>query len=681
MRPRTLAAALATLVAAAVAAGPAAAATPYTVRTLHFDVAVGPQGDTHCDVIGDLYRPADATPAHPEPAVLTTNGFGGSKDDQAQFAKQLAANGYVVLSYSGLGFGGSGCKIQLDDPDWDGKAASQLISFLGGSKTATDGTRVDYVVHDAVAHDGSHRTDDPRVGMLGGSYGGQVQFAAAGVDPRLDTIIPIITWNDLAYSLTPNNTDLLNGVTSSTPGVLKFEWALLFTAEGAIVDGLQGAQTDPGRLGGVCPNFDARVCREVGASLLGAPTPGLVNLLRHASVASYIDKIRIPTMLWQGEHDSLFNLNESVATYDALRARHVPVKLVWQSWGHSAGKPAPGEFTFSGDLAKTYEGQLAEQWLGYYLKDQGAAPQQDFSYYRNWVSYKGDAAPAYAHAPAYPSGAARQLYLSSGNLLASSRDTVRSGLAAFAAAAAAPVGVSEISALSGNVTPAPSPVDAPGTYAAYATAPLSENLDVAGIPSVTLHVSAPASAASSKLGANGLLTLYIKLYDVAPDGGPTLPAALLSPVRVADPSKPVRVQLPGIVHRFAKGHRLELVIAGADSAYRGSPVAHAVTITTDRANPGVLSLPVATESVPAAVPAPQRACGASAPLRVHLHAARHERIVSATAYVGGRAVKRVHGRRLTVLHLRAPRAKSTIRIVTVSNRGSRRTIVVRSRGC
>ena len=28
----------------------------------------------------------------------------------------------MVISYSGLGFGGSDCKITLDDPDYDGKA-------------------------------------------------------------------------------------------------------------------------------------------------------------------------------------------------------------------------------------------------------------------------------------------------------------------------------------------------------------------------------------------------------------------------------------------------------------------------------------------------------------------------------------------------------------------------------
>ncbi|MGI5186367.1 CocE/NonD family hydrolase [Dactylosporangium sp. CA-152071] len=102
-------------------AGPAVhAATGYTITTLHFDTVVGPHDDTHCDVVADLYLPAPATPA---PAILTTHGFGGSKNDGSQQAigRAFAGEGYVVLSYSGLGFGGSGCKITLDDPDWDGK--------------------------------------------------------------------------------------------------------------------------------------------------------------------------------------------------------------------------------------------------------------------------------------------------------------------------------------------------------------------------------------------------------------------------------------------------------------------------------------------------------------------------------------------------------------------------------
>ena len=82
-----------------------------------------------------------------------------------------------------------------------------------------------------------------RVGMIGGSYGGQNQFAIAAQDDRIDAIIPTITWNDLSYSLAPNNTDQAPGtVTYNTPGVAKKEWIDLFFGLG-IVSGLQNTTT------------------------------------------------------------------------------------------------------------------------------------------------------------------------------------------------------------------------------------------------------------------------------------------------------------------------------------------------------------------------------------------------------------------------------------------------------
>jgi ABC-2 type transport system ATP-binding protein len=254
--------------AAAVAVVPSAAgaAPKYTVQTLHFAVQTGPDGATPCDIIGDLYTPASAGATHRVPAILTTNGFGGSKDDQAGLGKAFASRGYEVLSYSGLGFGGSGCKITLDDPDYDGKAASQLVSFLGGAKgiAFTDAQHtqpvkpLEVVQLDKRNHAGVHEAHDPHVGMIGGSYGGGIQFATASIDPRVDTIVPFITWNDLNYSLAPNNTDQTKGVTTSNSGAIKLTWGLLFSADGA-ADGVQGGQQDPSRLVG-CPNFATFVC-------------------------------------------------------------------------------------------------------------------------------------------------------------------------------------------------------------------------------------------------------------------------------------------------------------------------------------------------------------------------------------------------------------------------------------
>lgn len=579
---------LLTLTAALVCAvlpGTAAAATSFTVKTLHFETVVGPNNDQHCDVVGDLYTPATATSATPAPAILTTNGFGGSKDDQATEAKAFAARGYVVLSYSGLGFGGSGCKITLDDRDYDGKAGSQLITFLGGGSAAKDGTTVDYVIHDSVAHNGKHYKVDPRVGMIGGSYGGQIQFAVAGIDPRLDTIIPQITWNDLSYSLAPNNNDFQYGVTADVPGTEKYEWTTLFTALG-IADGVTGAQSDPTRLVGLCPNFDDRTCPgKAHMDALGYPSADTVDFARHASVESFMDNIEIPTFLSQGQSDTLFNLQESIATYRALQARDVPVKLMWQEWGHSGG-PAPGELN-EANPEQAYDSSQYLEWFDHYLKDaKGPAPTLDVSYFRDWVPYTGSAGPAYGHADSYPVAPSQQLYLSGAGDLVSDPRQVTAGSQPFVTPAQAPASYSETSALDQSQQV----IDAPGTFASFRSAPLATDTDVAGVPTVDVQLSAPLNRVTLDPAQD--LVLFVKLYDVSPNGSLTLAHRLVAPVRIPDSNRTVHIELPGLVHRFPAGHRMELVIAGSDAAYRGDSATYPVTVSTDPAHPGVLTVPV-----------------------------------------------------------------------------------------
>jgi ABC-2 type transport system ATP-binding protein len=562
---------------------------------LSWTVTVGPAPQQSCKVVGELFKPASASAANPVPAILTTNGFGGSYKDQVSMAQTLASDGYGVLTYSGLGFGGSGCQIELDSPLWDGEAASQLISFLGGGGAADDGTTVNWVIHDQVAHDGRHYADDPRVGMIGGSYGGEIQFAAADIDPRVDTIIPVITWNNLGYSLAPNNALGGDSVTTPVPGVAKYQWIDLFSALGQ-VDGIGGFQNDPSRELTGCPNFDPRAC---GAMLelntLGAPTATTTAFAEQASVESYMANIRIPVMLMQGEDDTLFNLHEAVATYSALQAQHTPVKLVWQSWGHSNGTAAPGEY--SGNLlnaggSPTVEGRLVLEWFDHYLRNAKAAPALNFSYFEPWVSYAGqNAAAAYASAPRYPLGPTQKLYLSGSSGLVSSAAAVSDGNAQFITPpAGAPLSVSEISAVSQSV-----PLfDAPGTYAEYESAPLARATDVVGIPTVTVQIHDPLATELEPADPAGGLVLFFKLEDIAPNGTVTLPDRLVSPARFGDISQPVTVTLPGIAHRFQAGDRIALVVAGSDAAYRGNTLSTDVSIGTSAASPGVLTLPVAS---------------------------------------------------------------------------------------
>ncbi|HCT76522.1 MAG TPA: hypothetical protein DGG94_16240 [Micromonosporaceae bacterium] len=579
---RTRYAALAAVAALLGTIAPAHAATDadgYTVTTLHIETMVGPDDNTRCDVAADLYLPAAGTPA---PAILTTHGFAGAKDDSSQRAigRAFVAQGYIVLSYSGLGFGGSGCKITLDDPDWDGKAARQLVDFLAGTRSAIDGTRLDQVRLDS--------SGDPRVGMIGGSYGGQVQFAVAGIDPRIDALIPIITWHDLAYSLAPNNTP-------GTPGVHKKEWTSLFFARG-VMDGVTGAQYDPNRLVG-CPNFTDEACAaKAQLDVLGYPTPETVALARRASVASYITRIAAPTLLVQGQADTLFNLQEAAATYRGLAERGVPVAMIWQSWGHSRGTPAPGELDMSPDgLHTSYLGRRFLAWFDHHLKDLPVDTGPGFAYFRDWVSYSGDAQPAYAAEDAYPVGRAQPLYLSGDEDLVASNAAVRAGSQSYVnAPGGVPTSYSETSAVQGSLVPDPLavPFDAPGTFAAWTSPPLARDLITVGVPTLDIRLDSPAAILTQGTGPAGQLVLFAKLYDVAPDGTTTLWHRLISPVRVTDVTRSVHIELPGITQRWPAGHRIRLVLAASDAAYAGNQSVLPVTIRTSPVNPAILRLPI-----------------------------------------------------------------------------------------
>ena len=598
---------------------PAAHAGSFTKETLHFRTVVGPPGGkVRCDVIGDVYVPASASRRNRTAAVMMTNGFGGSKDDQGPLAEELASDGYVVLSYSGLGFGGSGCNISLDDPAYDGLAASQIISFLGGragiayrSHSRARGwsgpvAPFQLVRLDQRAHDGRHYPNDPRMGMYGASYGGGIQFSTAADDPRLDALIPAIAWSDLSYSLDPNNAASLTGpLAAALPGVYKTGWDDLLFKDGTIQPA-QHPLTTP-IPGSSCPGFDPRVCPERNY----AHVHGFINtageaLLRHASYSNFASRVRAPTLLAQGQADSLFDLRESVVTYNGLRARGVPVAMLWQSWGHSRLKSAPGEFgtpvtplpgggsTFAG----TYEGQAFLAWFNYYLRDRGPKRAPDFCYFRDWVPYTGVAAPAYDCAPRYPVGHSQLLYLSGDGSLTSSAAAVSAGSQTFTSPApGATLSFSETPAAELNVpygspsTQAP-PSDPPGTFAAWTSAPLTSATEVVGIPTVRLHLSAPAVAVAQTADPGTHLVLFAKLYDLAPDGTVTLVHRLVSPVRVPDVGRELEITLPGVVHLYPAGERLQLIIATSDKAYAGNFTQHTAAIVTSPSQPGVLTLPV-----------------------------------------------------------------------------------------
>jgi ABC-2 type transport system ATP-binding protein len=293
----------------------------------------------------------------------------------------------------------------------------------------------------------------------------------------------------------------------------------------------------------------------------------------------------------QGEKDTLFNLNEAVSTYLALREQHTPVKMVWQSWGHSSSTPAPGELDLGNpDPATQYETGRVFAWFERYLRDQPVDTGPPFAYFRDWVSYTGNAAPAYASSGNYPVGQSTNLYLS-GTRLAPSAPLVANGTQSFwTAPAGAPTNLTPFESISYFAKVPVPEADLPGTTATWNSDPLASNVDVVGSPRLTVRITSLTAALTQALGPAGQLVVFVRMQDVAPDGTASDINMLTAPVRVPDVTQPVTVTLPAFVHRFAPGHRIRLVVAASSLNYRGGLGANLVSITS---GPGqVLSLPV-----------------------------------------------------------------------------------------
>ena len=137
---------------------------------------------------------AGASPTHPAPTVLMGPGWGESGDtDQTGTGQALLGGidisalhqaGYNVLTWDPRGFGDSTGLAEVDSPAFEAKDVSRLIDWVA----TRPGVELD-------------APGDPRMGMVGGSYGGGIQWVTAAQDCRIDAIVPIISWHALGTSL------------------------------------------------------------------------------------------------------------------------------------------------------------------------------------------------------------------------------------------------------------------------------------------------------------------------------------------------------------------------------------------------------------------------------------------------------------------------------------------------
>ncbi|MFJ7907783.1 alpha/beta fold hydrolase [Kitasatospora sp. NPDC096204] len=504
----------------------------------------------------------------PRPAVLLAHGFGGSKEGQRERAEQLARQGYAVLTWSARGFGHSGGRIGLNAPDREVEDVRHLVDWLAQRPE---------VLLDAPG--------DPKVGITGASYGGAVSLLASAYDHRIDAVATQITWWNLADALFPQ------GVQGSgaADGVFKKLWAGIFFTTGAAGD-LGPSGEAPRESGGAEPRTDGPVgcgrfleslCRMYDrVATAGHADPEAVALLERSSPSSVAAQLKAPTLVVQGQQDSLFPLDQGDRIARAVAANGAPVAVDWFAGGHDGGT----------DTSARVDDRVTA-WFDHYLRGRGNDTGAAFRVTRTGgVDSTGfQAVLRGATADRYPGlggTGSRTVELTGGErTLANPPGGAPPGISTLPGVGA----LSQAASLGAGLS-----LDFPGQNAAFDSAPLDSPLHLTGQPTVPVRVTADRPDA----------VLFAKLYDVGPDGKAVLPQQLAAPLRVtgADAGQTVTVALPTVDHTFPAGHRVRLVLASTDLAY-ASPVEPA----TYRVAPaGALTVPTVEELVTEAAPLPSR---------------------------------------------------------------------------
>jgi ABC-2 type transport system ATP-binding protein len=496
---------------------------------------------------GGVTYPSEGCPC---PGVIVNHGFLGSWHDSERMVNQLAGHGYVVLRYSSRGFGDTPGEVDLMGPK-ETQDLLDAVHWLNDPKSPVVGGMV----------------VKNRIGQFGGSYGGAHAWAlAASGDPAVRTTIPTATWTDIYDALVPNGVMLLayaNGFYASGYG----------PGAGALAGKLSTQQ-----------NYSLNLHRWMAEVNSGVGLEDARAGMAGRSVGTDYGRVKVPVFIVQGLNDGLFNMNQAVEAYQAIRAHKGKARLYLGGIGHP---PSDGSLD---SPEATYLGTEVLAWFDHYLKgvDNGIdkQPPIEFSeadYFHNRWDGKTRTAKR------YPFAKATRVHLCttgpSGGTL--SQTGCPDALPAVASNANAGTGVDQEPVTAGGAEDVkdgfaeylgsefPDLTTAP-TILNYETKALAAPLALAGIPRLRLQVAAtdflpagiePATAAAFQLDP--------KLYDVAPDGKATLltrgafaePLGAVAPGTSTIPAHEVAFDANGLSNTIPAGHRLRIALQTSDAPY------------------------------------------------------------------------------------------------------------------
>ena len=257
-----------------------------------------------------LVEPSGAPPAGGWPGLLLFHGNGQTHAQMETIASlAFAPAGYASLACDPRGDGASGGTFGLDGPR-DVQDVRELFDWLAARPDVSD----------------------TQIAALGLSLGGGLVWQAAAAGVPFKAIVPAITWTNLGAALAPRGvvrTGLIPVLAQDVP-LSRWDPSLA-----AIKDSLAG----------------------------GNVTAAFTVAAAARSVRSSLGSLTVPTLMLQGRHDFLFDLDQALSAYRLL---HGPKELYIGDLGHAPATNPPAE-------QLTYVGVVLA-WLNHYVRGVGAAP-------------------------------------------------------------------------------------------------------------------------------------------------------------------------------------------------------------------------------------------------------------------------------------------------------------------
>jgi ABC-2 type transport system ATP-binding protein len=230
--------------------------------------------------------PGGSRPAGGWPGVIVFHGLGQSHKDMEPIGGVLAQFGFASLACDARGTGGSGGRFGLEGPR-EVQDARDLFHWLAARSDVSD----------------------TQIGALGLSLGGGQVWNAAVAGVPFRAIVPAITWTSLGSALNAHNVPKTGALSLLSGAVPLSRW-------------------------------DPALAQTAQTLLQGKVTPAVTGAEAARSARSHLHTLTVPTLLLQGRHDFLFDMDQAIAAWKLLAG---PKRLYLGDLGHAPARNPSAE--------------------------------------------------------------------------------------------------------------------------------------------------------------------------------------------------------------------------------------------------------------------------------------------------------------------------------------------------